>query len=390
MSADAKEAAFQQDIIDQMIEGGWKLEPSETRKEATAMSAEFSKSAPLFNDIKSLIDSARQRAAVSVNAELTLLYWQVGQRIHSELLGGERAEYGQQVLPSLAKQLTSQYGKGWSRRNLFNMVKFYQSFQSLEIVQTLSAKLSWSHFNLLIAIDDPLKRDFYTRMVELEAWSTRTLSERIDSMLFERSALSRKPEETVRLELQALAEKGDMTPALVLKDPYVLDFLELNDHYLEKDLEDAILRELERFLLELGTGFTFVARQKRLQIDDDDFYIDLLFYNRRLKRLIVIDLKLGNFKAEYKGQMELYLRWLAKYEQEADENPPLGIILCAGKKQEQIELLELDQSSIHVADYLTELPPKAVFEAKLHSVIAAARQGLPAKKNDRQENADDQ
>ncbi len=173
-----------------------------------------------------------------------------------------------------------------------------------------------------------------------------------------------------------MAEKGDMTPALVLKDPYVLDFLELNDHYLEKDLEDAILRELERFLLELGTGFTFVARQKRLQIDDDDFYIDLLFYNRKLKRLIAIDLKLGNFKAEYKGQMELYLRWLARYEQEVDENPPLGIILCAGKKQQQIELLELDQSSIHVADYLIELPPRAVFEERLHSAIEAARKRL--------------
>ncbi len=343
------------------------------------MSVELSETAPLFNEIRALIDAARQRAAVAVNAELTLLYWQVGQRIHSEMLGGKRAEYGQQILPSLAKQLTSQYGRGWSARNLANMVRFAECFPDFEILQALSAKLSWSHFNLLLAIDDPLRRDFYIQMAELEGWSTRTLSERIDSMLFERSALSRKPEETIRLELQALAKKGDMTPALILKDPYVLDFLELSDHYLEKDIEDAILRELERFLLELGTGFTFVARQKRLQIDDDDFYIDLLFYNRRLKRLIVIDLKLGNFKAEYKGQMELYLRWLAKHEQEADEQPPLGIILCAGKKQEQIELLELDQSSIHVADYLTELPPKAVLEAKLHSAIAAARKRLTAK-----------
>ncbi len=354
------------------------------------MSAELFESAPLFNDIKSLIDSARQRATMSVNAELTLLYWQVGKRIRSELLGGERAEYGQQVLPSLAKQLTTQYGKGWSARNLANMMRFAEYFPDVKNLHALSAKLSWTHFRTLIAIEDPLKRDFYARMAELEGWSTRTLSERIDSMLFERSALSRKPEETIRLELQALAEKGDMTPALVLKDPYVLDFLELNDHYLEKDLEDAILRELERFLLELGTGFTFVARQKRLQIDDDDFYIDLLFYNRRLKRLIVIDLKLGPFKAEYKGQMELYLRWLAKYEQEADEHPPLGIILCAGKKQEQIELLELNESSIHVADYLTELPPKEVFEAKLHSVITAARKGLPARTDGQQGNIDDQ
>jgi predicted nuclease of restriction endonuclease-like (RecB) superfamily len=340
------------------------------------MSTKLPEIAPLFNDIKSLIDSARQRAAVAVNAELTLLYWQVGQRINTEILKGARAVYGKELLPMLSTQLTELYGKGWSQRNLANIIKFSLSFPDVTILQTLSAKLSWSHFTQLIAIDDPLKRDFYTQMAQLEGWSTRVLSERIDAMLFERTALSKKPEETIRLELQALAERGEMTPALVLKDPYVLDFLELNDHYVEKDLEDAILRELEQFLLELGAGFTFIARQKRLQIDNDDFYIDLLLYNRRLKRLIAIDLKLGSFKAEYKGQMELYLRYLAKYEQEAGENPPLGIILCAGKKAEQIELLELDQSSIHVADYLTVLPPREVFEAKLHSAIAAARKRL--------------
>ena len=163
---------------------------------------------------------------------------------------------------------------------------------------------------------------------------------------------------------------------MLLKDPYVLDFLGLQDRYLEKDLEDAILHELENFLLELGAGFTFVARQKRLQIDNDDFYIDLLFYNRRLKRLVAIDLKLGDFKSADKGQMELYLRWLAKHEQEPGEAAPLGIILCSGKKQEQIELLELDASGIHVAEYLTELPPKAVLQQKLHEAITRSRQRL--------------
>ena len=340
------------------------------------MTTKLPEIAPLSNDVKTLIDSARQRAAVAVNAELTLLYWQVGRRINSEILKGERAEYGKAIIPDLARQLTILYGKGWTQRNLANMVLFSEAFSDPNILHALSAKLSWTHFRTLITIDDPLKRDFYTHMAQLEGWSTRVLSERIDAMLFERTALSKKPEETIRLELQALAERGEMTPALVLKDPYVLDFLELNDHYLEKDLEDAILRELEQFLLELGAGFTFIARQKRLQIDNDDFYIDLLLYNRRLKRLIAIDLKMGSFKAEYKGQMELYLRYLAKYEQEAGENPPLGIILCAGKKVEQIELLELDQSSIHVADYLTELPSREVFEAKLHSAIATARKRL--------------
>ena len=280
------------------------------------------------------------------------------------------------MLAQLAGQLTSVYGKGWSQKQLLHCIRFAETVTDEQIVSALRRQLSWPHIKTLIYIDDPLKRDFYSQMAQLEGWSTRVLSERIDAMLFERTALSKKPEETIRLELQALARRGEMTPALVLKDPYVLDFLELNDHYLEKDLEDAILRELEQFLLELGAGFTFIARQKRLQIDNDDFYIDLLFYNRRLNRLVAIDLKLGSFKAEYKGQMELYLRYLAKYEQEAGENSPLGIILCAGKKTEQIELLELDQSSIHVADYVTVLPPREVFEAKLHSAIVAARNRL--------------
>jgi predicted nuclease of restriction endonuclease-like (RecB) superfamily len=228
----------------------------------------------------------------------------------------------------------------------------------------------------VIYIDDALKRGFYLQMAITGRWSTRTLTVRIDSQLFERTAISKKPEQTIAYELQQLQDKGEVSQDLLLKDPYVLDFLELNDHYLEKDLEDAVLRELEQFLLELGAGFTFIARQKRVQIDDDDFYIDLLFYNRKLKRLIAIDLKIGRFKAEYKGQMELYLRWLAKYEQEVDEQPPLGIILCAGKKQEQIELLEMDKSGIHVAEYLTELPSKDLLEQRLRQAINNAKKRL--------------
>jgi predicted nuclease of restriction endonuclease-like (RecB) superfamily len=220
-------------------------------------------------------------------------------------------------------------------------------------------------------------------MCSQERWSVRTLRERKDSMLFERSALSRQPEALIASELATLRQTGTITPALVLKDPYVLDFLGLQDRYLEKDLEDAILRELENFLLELGAGFTFVARQRRIQVDNDDFYIDLLLYNRRLKRLVAIDLKLGDFKPEHKGQMELYLRWLAKHEQEPGEAPPLGIILCSGKKQEQIELLELGASGIHVAEYLTALPPREVLQAKLHEAITRSR----ARLDNRGENA---
>jgi predicted nuclease of restriction endonuclease-like (RecB) superfamily len=330
----------------------------------------------LLGDIRSLIEQSRQQLANTVNSALTLLYWQIGQRIHSEVLQGERASYGEQIVAALSRQLEADYGRGFSVKNLRHMLRFAEVFPDIQIVSAVRRQLSWTHFRSLIYIDDPLKRDFYLQMCQQEGWSTRTLQERLDSMLFERTAISKQPEHLLTQELASQRQTGELTPALVLKDPYVLDFLGLNDRYLEKDLEDAILRELEQFLLELGAGFSFVARQKRIQLDNDDFYIDLLFYNRRLKRLVAIDLKLGDFKAEYKGQMELYLRWLARYEQEADEAPPLGIILCSGKKQEQIELLELGASGIHVAEYLTALPPKEVLQAKLHEAISRSRARL--------------
>ncbi|HEY9627259.1 MAG TPA: PDDEXK nuclease domain-containing protein [Coleofasciculaceae cyanobacterium] len=330
----------------------------------------------LFQEIGQLIDAAKHRAAAAINTEITLLYWQIGNRIQIEVLQGQRAEYGKQVIVSLSQQLTQAYGKGWGERQLRHCLQFAEAFPNLEIVNTLCSKLTWSHLRTLSSVDDPLKRDFYIELAQLEQWSVRQLQERLNSMLFERTALSHKPEDTIRHDLDKLRQERQISPDFLLKDPYVLDFLNLNDRYLETDLEDAILREIEQFLLELGAGFTFVARQKRLQIDNDDFYIDLLFYNRKLKRLVAIDLKLGTFRPEHKSQMELYLRWLAKYEQESDELPPLGIILCAGKKQEQIELLELDKSGIHVAEYLTVLPPKELLQAKLHEAIASARRRL--------------
>lgn len=331
---------------------------------------------PLSQEVAALIRSAKQRAAAAINNEITLLYWQVGNRIHQEVLGGGRADYGKQVIATLATELTAQYGKGWSKRNLAQMVKFAEVFTDAHIVQTLSAQLSWSHFVILCAIDDPLKRDFYTSMAMQERWSTRTLDERIGALLFERTAISKKPDETIVAELTELRVSGQYNKNLLLKDPYILDFLELNDRYLEKDLEDAILRDIEQFLLELGAGFTFVARQKRIQIDNDDFYIDLLFYNRKLKRLVAIDLKLEKFKHSHKSQMELYLSWLKKYETEEGENPPLGIILCSSKKQEQIELLEMEGSDIHVAEYLTRLIDVELLEQKLQHSIANAKQRL--------------
>ncbi len=337
---------------------------------------------PLLHDIKTLIESTRANIASTVNAGLTLLYWQAGHRINRYVLGEKRAEYGKQVMERLAKELNPVYGRGWSKRNLLSMSLFAQRYPDFEIVQTLSAQLSWSHFVILIGFNDPIQRDFYTELARMENWSVRQLQERIQSMLYERSAISKKPEETVLHDLQILRKEGRPSPELIFKDPYILDFLGLNDRYLEKDLEDAILREMEQFLLELGSGFTFVARQKRIQIDDEDFYIDLLFYNRKLKRLVAIELKLGAFKAEYKGQMELYLRWLSRHDQESDENPPLGIILCADKKQEQIELLELDQSGIHVAEYLTVLPPREHLQQQLQQSLQNARRRMLASPED--------
>ena len=212
--------------------------------------------------------------AATVHAELTLLYWQIGRRISDGVLGGARAEYGQQVLAALARQLTAAYGRGWSEKQLRHCVRAAEVFPDEEILSALRRELSWTHLKTLMYIDDPLRRDYYIELCRLERWSSRQLHERIQSMLFERSALSRKPADVIRHELSQLKETQELTPEVVLKDPYVLDFLGLNDRYLERDLEDAILREMERFLLELGAGFTFVARQKRLQIDDDDFYLD--------------------------------------------------------------------------------------------------------------------
>ena len=327
----------------------------------------------LVVELKSLIASTKEQVAISVNSSLTLMYWQIGFKINEDILKNSRAEYGKEILQTVSAKLTEEFGQGFSKRNLADMIKFSQVFDDFEIVSTLSRQLSWSHFKEIMYMDDSLKIEFYAQMSALDKWSVRTLRNRIDSMLYERTALSKKTDELISYEIEKLKE-GVVTPNMVLKDPYVLDFLELNDRYLEKDLEDAILRDIENFILELGNGFSFIARQKRVQIGEEDFYIDLLFYNRKLKRLIALDLKLGKFKAEYKGQMELYLKYLEKYEKEEDENTPLGIILCSDKNQEQIELLELEKSDIHVAKYLTILPPKEEFEKRLHKAIQNAKE----------------
>lgn len=330
----------------------------------------------LLKDLKGLIDSARTSVAKTVNSTMTLLYWQIGKRIHTEILNEERAEYGKQVITELSKKLTQHYGKGWSKTQLWYCLSFAEVFPNEEILHTLCGELSWSHFRLLTALDEPLKRDFYIELCKLERWSVRQLKEKIRSMLYERTAISKKPDEAIVNDLEALRKEGELSHDLIFKDPYFLDFLGLSDTYSEQDLESAILVEIQKFISELGQDFAFIARQKRITIDNQDYYIDLLFYHRRLKSLVAIDLKIGDFQAGYKGQMELYLRYLEKYECVEGENLPIGLILCAGKNEEHVELLRLDESNIRVADYLTQLPPMEVLQTKLHQSLEIAKNRL--------------
>lgn len=332
----------------------------------------------LLGDLRGLIEAARDQVARAVNAGLVLLYWGIGERIRREILGEQRAAYGEQIVLTVSRQLTAEYGKGFSRFALSRMIRFAELFPDRQIVAALSQQLGWSHFMELIPLSDPLKRDFYAELCRLERWSVRTLRDKIRLMLYERTAIARKPAEVVKQELEALREEDRLTPDLVFRDPYVLDFLRLQPPFSEADLELGILQELERFLLELGGDFAFMARQKRITVDYRDYYLDLLFYHRRLRRLVAVELKLEDFQAADKGQMELYLRWLEKHERRPGEKAPLGLILCAAKSTEHVELLRLEESGIRVAEYLTELPPRTLLEKKLEEAIRLARNRLAA------------
>lgn len=327
----------------------------------------------LLTDVRDLILTTRQTVAQGVNSALVLLYWNIGQRIRRDILKEKRAEYGEKIFYALSRKLAAEFGNGFSQANLFHMARFAETFPDAQIVHALSAKLSWTHFRRIIYLDDPLKRDFYSEMCRMEKWNTRTLHQKIQSMLYERTALSKKPDKLIATELKKLREEDKLSPDLVFRDPYLLDFLGLKDTYAEKDLEAAILREIEGFILELGVGFAFVDRQKRMQIDGRDYYLDLLFYHRKLKRLVAIELKIGDFEAADKGQMELYLNWLKRYESEPDEAAPMGMILCAGKSAEHVELLEVEKSGIHVATYWTRVLPKKQLMKKLHQAVTQAR-----------------
>ena len=328
----------------------------------------------LITDLRTLINEARNKVALIVNTEITLLYWHIGKRINEEVLGNQRAEYGKQIVLTVSTQLTEEYGKGFNEKNLRRMMQFAELFPDFQIVAPLARQLSWSHFLMLFPIKDPLSREFYLTMSVSERWTKRTLRNKIDSMLYERTAISNKPEEVIKTELANLRDNEILSPDLVFKSPYFLEFTGLKGVYSEKSLEDSLLVHIEHFILELGVGFTFVERQKRMIIDGEDFYLDLLFYHRKLRRLVAIELKLGKFKAAYKGQMELYLRWLEKHEMEAGEESPICLLLCTEGSEEQIELLQLDQTGIRVAQYMTELPSRALLHQQLQKIIAERNQ----------------
>jgi len=292
------------------------------------------------------------------------------------VLQNARAEYGKEIVATLSQQLTEEYGRGFDRRNLHYMVRFAELFPDEQIVNALRSQLSWTHFREPLSIQEPLKREFYAEMCRVECWSTPTLQQKISHLLFEHTAVAKKPAELIADDIATLRDDDRLTPDMVFRDPYFLDFLGLTGYHAEQDVEDAILRELEAFILELGTDFAFVARQKRITIDNEDYYIDLLFYHQRLRCLVAIDLKLGKFQAADKGQMELYLRWLERHDVQPGEAAPPGLILCAEKSAEHVELPRLEDSGIRVAQYLTELPSRQLLRRKLHDAVLLARERL--------------
>jgi predicted nuclease of restriction endonuclease-like (RecB) superfamily len=329
--------------------------------------------AALLADLRGLIQSARQRVATVANATTTMLCWHVGCRLLKDNLQDSRAEYGKRILVTLSRELTTDYGRGFSYAEIARMIQFCQVFPDKGIVAALSQQLSWSHFHALLPIKDPLARDFYAEMCRIERWDVRTLRKKIGGMLYQRTALSKNTKAVITSEIASLRD-GRMTPDTVFRDPYFLDLLGLKGAYSEQDLESAILREIEGVLLELGAGFSFVARQKRMSVGKDDFHLDLLFYHRYLHRLVAVELKLESFQPAHVGQMDLYLRWLDKHERAPGEESPIGLILCASSDAEQVELLQLDAKSIRVSEYLTELPPLKLLQTRLHQALEHARE----------------
>ncbi len=323
----------------------------------------------LFGDVADLIERAHTRAAVAVNSELVMLYWSVGRRIREDVLGGERAVYGEQVVRRLAVGLTTRFGRGWGQRSLERMVRFAEVYPAQQIASTLSTQLTWSHLSELIALFDQRQRDFYAVSAANEHWSVRTLRERIASKLYERTLAAVGSPDALEAQLAALSGGSGTQPlvtqpTILLRDPYVLDFLGLPSEHSEAQLERAILDQMQRFLLELGAGFAFVERQKRMTVDGRDYRLDLLMYHIHLRCYVAIELKSRPLEPGDFGQTTLYLRWLAAYENRDGDAAPLGIVLCTERGPEQVRLLGLDEGDVRAARYVVE-PVRASLERAL-------------------------
>lgn len=340
----------------------------------------------LFSDVCRIIDGTRDRIATHLNTELCLTNWYIGHRIKEDVLYNQRAEYGKQVVKNLAKLLTGRYGSGWKYEKLKQCIRVAYAFSEEEIRYALRTQLTWTHLRSLTGVKEPLARRFYVEMCRIEHWDTRTLDEKIDGQLFERTAISRKPEEVIKRELEQVKTTNQLLPDLVFRSSYFLDMLGLPDAFSEKDLEDAILSQIQSFIKELGSDFAFLDRQKRITVDAVDYYIDLLFFHRGLRRMVAIDLKLGKFKPEYEGQMLLYLRYLNKNERREGEESPIGLILCSEGNTEHIEYLMLEEDSpIKVAQYYTKLPDKKLLSEKLQRAIAIAKERYSEKLLDKKD-----
>jgi predicted nuclease of restriction endonuclease-like (RecB) superfamily len=324
----------------------------------------------LFEHISKIIEDRKFNAAVYANCEINLMFWEIGHYINSVILNFKRAPYGKKIFSTLSRKLTERYGKSFQEENLYRMTQFADVFTNTTTVKELLAALSWSHICELIRIKSENARIFYAKDAFARHLSVRELRNQISRKAFERTEIA-----------NAQLAESSTVPFNVFKDPYLLDILELKENYLEADLEKAILQGLENFILEFGHGFTFVERQKRLIVDGDDFQLDLLFYHRILRRLVAVELKLGRFKPQYKGQMELYLKWLDKFERQDEENAPIGLILCTEASRSQIELLEMDKAGIAVAEYWTVLPSKKEFEKKIQEILAEAQERLDRRKS---------
>lgn len=335
----------------------------------------------LYNDVCSIIDDARRRVAAYANSEVCLMNWYVGTRIKEDVLYNQRAEYGKQILKQLASRLTQRYGSGWGVEKLKHSVRAAYIFSEEEIRYAVRTQLSWTHLRSLMAVEDSLARQFYMEMCRIEHWNTRTLDAKIDAQLYERTAISRRPEEVIKAELEMVKGENEIVPDMVFRSSYFLDLLGLPDIFSESDLENAILTQIQQFLKEFGSDFAFLDRQKRISVDGVDYHLDLLFYHRGLRRLVAVDLKLGKFKPAYEGQMLLYLRYLNKHDRKEGEESPIGLILCSEGNTEHIEYLMLDEDSpIKVAQYYTKLPDKKLLSEKLQKAIVVAREYYDSKK----------